>query len=57
MFVIYFIKSTLITLRKFYKLHVDLQFDLQDEMNKLLSKIYKGSAKEIAYDLGLPKKI
>ena len=57
MFVIYFIKSTLITLRKFYKLHEDLQFDLQDEMNKLLSKIYKGSAKEIAYDLGLPKKI
>ena len=57
MFAIYFIKSTLITLRKFYKLHEDLQFDLQDEMNKLLDKIHKGSAKDIAYDLGLPEKI
>ena len=57
MFSIYFIKSTLITLRKFYKLHEDLQFDLRDEMNKLLAKIYSGSAKEIAFDLGLPEQI
>ncbi len=57
LFAIYFIKATLITLRKFYKLHEDLQFDLRDEMNKLLNKIYKGSAKDIAIDLALPENI
>ena len=57
MFAIYFVKSTLVTLRKFYKLHEDLQFDLKEEMNKLLSKIYKASTKEVAYDLGLPEQI
>lgn len=57
MFAVYFIKSTLITMRKFYKLHEDLQFDLKAELNKLLNKIHNGSAKEIAYNLGLPKQI
>ena len=56
-FAIYFIKSILITLRKFYKLHEDLQFDLQDEMNKLLNKIHKGTFRQIAFDLGLPEQI
>lgn len=57
MFAIYFVKSTLITLRKFYKLHQDLQFDLQDNMSKLLDKIHKGKTKGIANDLGLPEQI
>lgn len=57
MFAIYFVKSTLVTLRKFYKLHEDLQFDLKEEMNKLLNKIYNGSAKEVALDLELPEQI
>ena len=57
MFAVYFVKSTLVTLRKFYKLHEDLQFDLKEEMNKLLSKIYKANTKEVAYDLGLPEQI
>ena len=57
MFANYFVKSTLITLRKFYKLHQDLQFDLQDDMNKLLDKIHKGKTKSIANELGLTEQI
>ncbi len=57
MFAVYFVKSTLVTLRKFYKLHEDLQFDLNEDMNKLLNKIHHGSAKHLANDLGLPERI
>lgn len=53
----YFVKSTLITLRKFEKLHEDLQFDLKDEMNKLLKKIYEANMANIATELQLPKEI
>ena len=53
----YFVKSTLVTMRKFDKLHEDLQFDLQDEMNKLLNKIYKGNTRDIAQELKLPEQI
>jgi hypothetical protein len=56
-FVTYFIKSTLVTLRKFYKLHEDLQFDLKDDMNKLLAKIYKEDMANVAADLNLPNQI
>ncbi len=57
LFAIYFVKSTLVTLRKFYKLHEDLQFDLKEDMNKLLDKIYHGIAKDVANDYGLPERI
>ena len=53
----YFVKSTLVTLRKFYKLHEDLQYDLKEEMNKLLSKIYNENMGDVAKDLGLPEQI
>lgn len=53
----FFIKSTLITLRKFGKLHEDLQFDLKEELNKLLLKIYNGNMTKMAEELGLPKEI
>lgn len=53
----YFVKSTLITLRKFNKLHEDLQFDLKDSMNELLSKIYKENMADIADSLSLPEQI
>lgn len=55
LFTKFFIKSTLITLRKFEKLHEDLQFDLKDEVDNLLKKIYKGSMAKMAKDLGLPE--
>lgn len=57
MFATYFVKSTLVTLRKFYKLHEDLQYDLKEEMNKLLNKIYNENMAEIANSLDLPEQI
>lgn len=53
----YFVKSTLITLRKFYKLHEDLQYDLKDDMNKLLTKIYSENMAEVAITIDLPQQI
>ena len=53
----YFVKSTLITLRKFYKLHEDLQYDLKNDMNKLLIKIYNGNMADTAKSLDLPEQI
>lgn len=53
----YFIKSTLITLRKFDKLHEDLQFDLKEGLNELLKKIHKGNMAIMAKELGLPEEI
>ena len=53
----FFVKSTLITLRKFEKLHEDLQFDLKDEMNKLLTKINQSNMVAIADELNLCKEI
>lgn len=55
-FWIYFIKAALVTLRKFYKLHEDLQFDLRAEMNRLIIKIQKGNA-TMAKDLGMPDEL
>jgi hypothetical protein len=54
-FATYFIKSTLITLNKFNKLHEDLQFDLKEELNRLLSKIYSNYLSVAAVELKLPK--
>jgi hypothetical protein len=54
LFMSYFLKSTLITIRKFDKLHEDLQFDLKEELNKLLSKIYNGKMAGMAEELSLP---
>lgn len=51
----YFVKSTLMTIRKFKALHEDLQYDLKEEMNKLLEKIYKGYMAGVAQELGLPE--
>lgn len=56
-FATYFVKSTQVTLRKFFKLHPDLQFDLQADMNELLNKIHKGKMKDIASDLDLTEQI
>ncbi|MES2417022.1 MAG: hypothetical protein V4541_02480 [Bacteroidota bacterium] len=53
----YFIKSTLAVLKKFDKLHEDLQFDLKADLNKLLTKIYQGNMAVIAQHLDLPQQI
>ncbi|RZK60052.1 MAG: hypothetical protein EOO91_02840 [Pedobacter sp.] len=57
LFAKFFIKSTLITFRKFGKLHEDLQFDLRDEMSNLLEKIFTGNMAKIARELGLPEEL
>ena len=57
LFAAYFIKSTLVTLRKFDKLHEDLQFDLRDGLNKLLLKIHQGNMAPMAKTLDLPTEI
>lgn len=57
LFTVFFVKSTLTTLKKFEKLHEDLQFDLRDDLNKLLNKTHSKSMAAIASDLGLPKQI
>ncbi|MNR36760.1 hypothetical protein D3C85_1547210 [compost metagenome] len=51
------VKSILIVLRKFEKLHEDLQFDLKEEVNKLLAKVYDSYVDKTALSLGLPKQI
>lgn len=53
----YFVKSATVTLLKFEKLHEDLRYDLTEEFNKLLTKIYKGNLASYANKLNLPKQI
>ena len=43
-----------ITLNKYQKLHEDLQFDLKEDLNKLLKKIYSGKMSAEAKELKLP---
>lgn len=57
LFAVFFVKSVISTLKKFEKLHEDLQFDLKEDLNKLLSKAYKKSTADIALTLGLPKQL
>ncbi len=57
LFSVFFVKSIRATLNKFEKLHEDLQFDLHEDLNKLLSKAYHKSMATIALDLGLPKQL
>jgi hypothetical protein len=53
----YVVKSLQVLLRKFEKLHEDLQFDLKDEMNQVLAKIYDSYISKTAINLGLPKQV
>ncbi|WP_113654221.1 hypothetical protein [Pedobacter namyangjuensis] len=54
-FATYFVKAVLVTLRKFEKLHEDLQYDLKNEMEKLLHKIYQSKMYSTAIFLNLPE--
>ncbi len=53
----YLVKAVLILFRKFGKLHEDLQFDLKEQANALLSKIYESKFAATANELGLPNAI
>jgi hypothetical protein len=53
-FASYFIKFALMSLRKFEKLHEDLQFDLKEEGNKILNCLKELGEKEVwANNLGI----
>ena len=53
--VLYYLRTTLSVYKKFLKLHEDLQFDLQHNLNKLLKKAYTPRFEETAAALGLPE--
>ena len=52
----FFVKSIIATLKKFDKLHEDLQFDLREDINKLLTKTFI-TIPNMAAELELPKQI
>src|SRR5690606_15668579 len=54
---VYFVKTIASVLTKYYKMHEDLQFDLQADLNKLLEKVYTYKTATIAKVLGLPEKL
>lgn len=57
LFATFYVKTVSITLNKFNKLHEDLQFDLSENINKLLSKVYSSKLASAAEDAGLPKEV
>lgn len=52
---IYFVKATLSVLTKFGKLHEDMQFDLKESINTILTKIHTHKTAAVAQELGIPK--
>jgi len=54
---VYFVKSSASVLNKYYKLHEDLQFDLRESLNSVLTKIYQYKTSSVAHELGLPKEL
>ncbi len=54
---IYFVKSVISLIAKFYKLHEDVQFDMRDSINSILIKIYTEKTSTIAQELAVPKEI
>jgi hypothetical protein len=53
---VFFVKSIIATLKKFDKLHEDLQFDLREDINKLLTQTFT-AIPNMAAELELPKQI
>lgn len=54
---VYFVKSALSVLGKYMKLHEDIQFDLKEGLNEVLTKIYNNKTVAVAEELGLPKEL
>lgn len=54
---IYVVKSAVSLLAKYTKLHEDIQFDLKEELNVVLNKLYNHKTADIAKELGLPKEL
>ena len=54
---VYYVKATIAVMKKYLKLHEDLQFDLREDFNQLLNKIHKSSLAPSAIELGLPNEV
>lgn len=54
---IYYVKAVISLLTKFKKLHEDIQFDLKEHINTILTKVYHNKTAGIATDMALPKEI
>jgi hypothetical protein len=54
---VYVVRTCIAALNKYKKLHEDVQFDLKEALNAVLTKIYKNNASSIAVELGLTKEI
>lgn len=52
---VYFVKAVVSTLTKMRKLHEDVQFDLREAINNILTKTYAHKTASIAEELGVPK--
>jgi hypothetical protein len=57
LFSVYYLKTVTVTINKFKKLHEDLQFDLSENLNQLLHKIYISKLAGAAEASGLPKEV
>ncbi|MBC6112561.1 hypothetical protein ACFOG5_11830 [Pedobacter fastidiosus] len=57
LFSAYYIKTVSVTINKFKKLHEDLQFDLSENLNHLLDRIYSSKLANEAEASNLPKEI
>ncbi|MDN3587022.1 hypothetical protein QWY86_10110 [Pedobacter aquatilis] len=53
----FYIKTIQVTINKFKKLHEDIQFDLTENLNQLLSKIYSSKLAAIAESSDLPTEV
>jgi len=54
---VYFAKSLQAVVSKYYKLHEDLQYDLKEALNEILTKTYANKTAVVAQELGLPKEL
>lgn len=54
---VYFVRTTVSVLNKYHKLHEDLQFDLKDQLNILLAKVYQHHTAKLAAALKLPEQL
>lgn len=57
LFSVFYLKTVTVTINKFKKLHEDLQFDLSENLNQLLHKIYTSKLAGAAESTGLPKEV
>ncbi|RDC54871.1 hypothetical protein DU508_18800 [Pedobacter chinensis] len=57
LFFSFYLKTVSVTLNKYKKLHEDLQFDLSENFNYLLNKIYSSKLAASAEASNLPKEI